>query len=523
MDIERLLDLLGHTSASAELMDFLAASGITQTPKGDCTTRVKNRDKTLSMEFGLTESFNEIALEPAVGAGWFVFESVDVHRRFGETLPFGLSFAATPAALEAALGAPLEPCRGGVQTHYRAPYLVRVFLGGRKTPQIETFRFSLPNRYCLENLSIQWQGRRPAAAIAPAPPAIPAMQAMDLLGWLGTSPDHAGCDAWLRTHGVTARPHRAARADDAEAMRAARLSEIDEIERQSLALIYEDGATYRRLFRAPEPAPACDGDFVLKQVAFYAPGVSGYAGYAPALPFALTFADTPATVRSKLGTPRAARMLHGLPADLWVTREWHVTVSYNTTRTGIAIVHVRRPNLYDLRMIGAQACPAPEPTAPDLQMLGALLGKEIWDPAVRAALRPLGWSDAADAAAAECGRVHELLPRHGLTLYLGDGRGTHTTASSGSQTHANCLVGITAHRAGDLDSDGFHGTLPFGLQFHFTPDQIVQCMQRDPDEHGHTHDTGDFVWYMDGGRLHALCSLVDWQLYRLSYTLREVS
>ncbi|WP_369943186.1 hypothetical protein [Xanthomonas medicagonis] len=520
MDIERLLDLLGHTSASPALMDFLATNGIVQTPKGDCTTRIKNRDKTLSLEFGLTDSFNETALEPAVGAGWFAFESVDVHRRFGGTLPFGLSFAATPAALEAALGSPLEPCRGRVQTHYRAPYLVRVFFAGGKAPQIETFRFSLPDRYSLENLPIQWHGRRPAATRVPvSSPALPAMPAMELLEWLGVSPEHAGFDAWLRAHGAVERPHRASRADDAEAIRRARLSEIDEIERQSVALIYEDGAAYRRLFDTSAPAP--EGDFVLQQVAFYAPGISGYAGYTPALPFALVFADAPAAVRAKLGPPRATRMLHGLLADLWVSRDWHVTVSYDAARTGIAIVHVRRPNLYDLRMIGALPCPPAAPSAVDLNVLGALLGKEIDDPAVRAALQPMGWSDAADALAADGGRVHDDLMRHGLRLDVARTRGKRLGILRGSAKHSARLIGIHVHRAGDLGRHGFQGALPFGLQFHFTPEQIVQCMQREPDTHGVTQDTGDFAWQMEGRRLHVVCSLIDWQLYRLSYTVNE--
>lgn len=515
MDIERLLDLLGHTSASPALMDFLAANGIVQTPKGDCSTRIKNPDKTLSLEFGLTESFNDTALEPAVGTGWFAFESVDVHRGFVGTLPFGVSFAATPAALEAALGPPLEPRRGSVQTHYRAPYLVRVFFSGGKVPRIETFRFSLPDRYSLENLPIQWHGRRPAAASAPASP--PAMQAMELLEWVGVSPERAGFDAWLRAHGAAARPHRAARADDAEAVRAARLSEIDELERQSVALIYGDSAVYGRLFGTPAP----EGDFVLQQVAFYAPGISGYAGYAPALPFALAFADAPAVVRAKLGPPRAARMLHGLPADLWVSRDWHVTVSYDAARSGIAIVHVRRPTLYDLRMIGALPCPPAAASAVDLDVLGALLGKPIDDPALRAALQPMGWSGAADLLASDDGRVREDLMRHGLRLDVERTRGTPLGFLRGSAKRNARLVGIHAHRAGDRGSHGFQGALPFGLQFHFTPEQIVQCMRRDPDTHGVGQDTGDFVWRLEGRRLHVVCSLIDWQLYRLSYTLDD--
>ena len=100
-----------------------------------------------------------------------------------------------------------------------------------------------------------------------------------------------------------------------ETLREARLSEIDENERHGVALIYESRENHGRLFSVE----AARQGFVLKQAAFYG-GVSGRAGFQGELPFGLCFADGPAQVREKLSAPIAYRVLHGLPAELWVGR-----------------------------------------------------------------------------------------------------------------------------------------------------------------------------------------------------------
>ena len=80
----------------------------------------------------------------------------------------------------------------------------------------------------------------------------------------------------------------------------------------------------------------------------------------------MRFADGPAQVREKLSAPIARRVLHGLPAELWVDKDWHLNISYTADAGRVAIVHVRRPNRYDLEMIGAASSEASR-NAPDLE------------------------------------------------------------------------------------------------------------------------------------------------------------
>ena len=71
-----------------------------------------------------------------------------------------------------------------------------------------------------------------------------------------------------------------------------------------------------------------DGDFILKQVAFYAQGVSSYRGFQGTLPFGLVFSDTQTLVHQKLSKPIASRFIHNV----------HLSGT-------IAIIHIRRPNM----------------------------------------------------------------------------------------------------------------------------------------------------------------------------------
>jgi len=88
-----------------------------------------------------------------------------------------------------------------------------------------------------------------------------------------------------------------------------------------------------------------DEDFILKQVAFYAEGVSSYRGFQGTLPFGLVFSDTQTLVHQKLGKPIASRFIHNLSAYLWATPDWHINISYVHLSGTIAIIHIRRTNV----------------------------------------------------------------------------------------------------------------------------------------------------------------------------------
>lgn len=502
MTISTLVPLIGHTSASAALQDCMLGLGMKKMPKGDSTTRVRTQDKLVSLEFDPTESYMGRNVREPVGDGGFTLESFDVHQGYLGELPFGLSLAMDRQQVDAALGRALdEDPKAEVQTYRRDDFLIIVFYGG-KGRKIDTFRFTRPNVHSARKFNIELQA---AAAETPGAAAQP-LSAPELLSFLGASPDDAAFGAWLDQHGIHDRPHAAPGVDghgaaSDETLREARLSEIDENERHGVALIYESRESHGRLFSAE----AAGQGFVLKQAAFYGPGVSGRAGFQGELPFGLRFADGPAQVREKLSAPIARRVLHGLPAELWVDKDWHLNISYTADAGRVAIVHVRRPNRYDLEMIGAASSEASR-NAPDLEKLNAAIGLAVDDAKLQAALAPLAWNQDARDEAGRGDEVFRYLKSHGLSLYFRDGADVGTTV----------LAGYCVNRAGDMDSAGYPGPLPFGLAFSTRLEDIIPRVGRDPDAHGVAEDTGYFLWNLPGFRLHVLYSLIDWQVYRVT-------
>ena len=347
--------------------------------------------------------------------------------------------------VDAALGRALdEDPKAEVQTYRRDDFLIIVFYGG-KGRKIDTFRFTRPNVHSARKFNIELQA---AAAETPGAAAQP-LSAPELLSFLGASPDDAAFGAWLDQHGIHDRPHAAPGVDghgaaSDETLREARLSEIDENERHGVALIYESRESHGRLFSAE----AAGQGFVLKQAAFYgrafpAAPDSGRAS------FRLALRRRTGAGSGKLSAPIARRVLHGLPAELWVDKDWHLNISYTADAGRVAIVHVRRPNRYDLEMIGAASSEASR-NAPDLEKLNAAIGLAVDDAKLQAALAPLAWNQDARDEAGRGDEVFRYLKSHGLSLYFRDGADVGTTV----------LAGYRVNRAGDMDSAGYRGRCP---------------------------------------------------------------
>jgi hypothetical protein len=88
-----------------------------------------------------------------------------------------------------------------------------------------------------------------------------------ILDVLGRSPVQPDFDAFLKAHRIYDRPHYPrsdlGEDDDEEPeFENARLSLVDEVERDSIALIYQERSNYERLFGGGSDV----GDFVLKEV-----------------------------------------------------------------------------------------------------------------------------------------------------------------------------------------------------------------------------------------------------------------
>lgn len=344
--------------------------------------------------------------------------------------------------------------------------------------------------------------------------------AADLLNFLGRSPAAADFDSWLGKHRIHDRPHRLHEdesypEDEDLARRNALSSEIDEVERFSLALIYVDRGVYAELFgSAAGMRPSDDGNFVLKQVALYGPGVQDYLGFGGALPFGLAFGMTPSQVVAALGPPVVRRTVHGLTCDLWLLDGWQINVSYSEDSRSIAIVHLRHQHVFDRRMFGSEVALI-EPLPLDSFALIKLLGASTDDPELRQALGLLGL-DATGFDSSICDELPEFIRDFGVTLYFGPAGTKRDAGSIRKVRKQTVLTGFRLNRTGDMASHGYRGSLPFGIQFHDSPFEAQERVGRPPDEQVLNDDTGAFIWNMPNHQLRVMFSLIDFQVYRVS-------
>lgn len=86
------------------------------------------------------------------------------------------------------------------------------------------------------------------------------------------------------------------------------------------------------------PGVSADGKLVFTGVQFYSDSEEGFTTFAGALPGGLTFADSPAQARAKLGKP--TEIMKEFRIDHWIADGRQLTVRYTKSRDGIA--HVLR-------------------------------------------------------------------------------------------------------------------------------------------------------------------------------------
>jgi hypothetical protein len=255
------------------------------------------------------------------------------------------------------------------------------------------------------------------------------------------------------------------------------------------------------------------GDYVLRQVAFYAKGVQSYPGYRHALPFRLEFGMNSAAVHALLGAPMASRMIHGLRADLHMNKSVVLNVCYLDDGS-IGILQVRLPHKYDLQK-GGELKYEPDERAIKLDVLFRCLGRSAYDEELEALLKPLGWQSG-DLEMADCDEVPDLIKRYGLTLYYRDGKDFPGLAGKQYFRDGALFAGFRVNRRGDMHSLGFEGALPFGIQYFHNPEHAIACVGRKPDWVSVGDDIGSYKWKLQTHILHVMFSLIDYQIYRIS-------
>ncbi|NWD81458.1 hypothetical protein HX891_13830 [Pseudomonas reactans] len=326
------------------------------------------------------------------------------------------------------------------------------------------------------------------------------MKFSDLTKWLGHSPEEPEFDIFLRSNRIYDRPCEEDE-DHIETL-------IDEVERASITLIYEERTEYEKIFESPYGT----GKYVLKQIAFYSKSMHDYPGFKGELPFNLSFEDTRIDTHCKLGLPSASRKVHGLLCDLYLLEDFHVNLSYKDKNENIGIIHIRHQHLYDKLRLRKTILEKNSRTA-DIESLIQCLGSNPINGAIAKALEPTEWQPSKSTSSLH--EITELIVPNGLTLYFDPIENSKQTPPPPTPFEST-FTGFRINRKGDMKSKGFNGPLPLGIEFYDTPEDVLRKLGRDPDEHWIGDDIGFFKWQLQTYVLHIMFSLIDYQVYRVS-------
>jgi hypothetical protein len=280
-------------------------------------------------------------------------------------------------------------------------------------------------------------------------------------------------------------------------------------ERYSFSLIFKVKSEYELIYG---PRPEVNADFILDEVVFYAKTTRGQ-GYPAQLPGGLHFGvRRQDAAYQRLGPPVASRLVYDSQADLYAIDNVIVNFGFDD-HDALAHVHVRWMHEFDRVMLSAsKPAPAHEGIAP----IGtSAIGQPVSSDEVQALLAALGIDedDLDDGACPE--EITSLTQSHGITLYFRDlPLSSKRTKKRATTQH---LAAITYKRRGDLQSKGFHGALPLGFQFGDSPQTLKTKAMEPPGIEHNSDQLMSYFWATESGMIvQAMCSLIDWQLYRVT-------
>jgi hypothetical protein len=345
----------------------------------------------------------------------------------------------------------------------------------------------------------------------------------EILEFIGQGSDSPALEQFLVTHRVHDRPKTVLQLkddgvideDDEEIDAEYELSKMSEdsqevfSERYGFSLLFKPKSEYELTHG---PRQDITADFILSEVVFYAKAVRGQ-GYPGDLPGGLHFGiKRQSASYQRLGQPFASRMVYDSQADLYVLEKKIVNFGFGDDGA-LAHVHVRLMHEFDRIMLSAVK---PQSVQSGAATVGtSAIGEETGGSSVQALLAALQLDedDLDDGVCPE--EITRLTVPLGITLYFRDLPLSPKNAKR--RAKAQHLSAITYKRRGDLESKGFHGELPFGFEFGDSPQTLIAKAGEPPGIEHRSDQLMSYFWEAESGLIvQAMCSLIDWQLYRVT-------
>lgn len=232
------------------------------------------------------------------------------------------------------------------------------------------------------------------------------------------------------------------------------------------------------------------GELLLTQAYFYS-GFDDIKPYTGELPFRLIFGDSRDATRAKLAAFESTR--HSYRNDTWDVDGYRLSVTYGADGQSIDRIACR--------VVAALIARASAFVAPALDAIADAFGETVQSSSFRSLWQtPL--TDADFLAVREDGEL-DFIESYGATIGF---------AESGS---GPIFRSITLHRNRDMESAGWCGALPQGLDFDDDPDALFRKIPTPPEQQADSALTGHAVWHFAGYTLHVLYSNLDNRLLRI--------
>jgi hypothetical protein len=256
----------------------------------------------------------------------------------------------------------------------------------------------------------------------------------------------------------------------------------------------------------PEHTWGDDENLILNQITFYADGArDDVKGWADALLFGLTFADTRTAVRDKLSV--LASNLRAGTRDCWDIDDRRLVVTYFPDDRGVESVHVK------LLITPWDEASRLQPQL-DIQQWINLFGSRAEDTQFIDAVSPLDVS--ARIEEDEDDRDVGFLRECGVELYFEKRKQLKLPANRGGASTGLVFAAIKFYRARDRDARQWTGSLPLGLDFESNIDAVTNTVGRPPAQRDEGATTGFALWHFAEFSLHVLYSSIDNHLLRVT-------